>query len=141
MTNTLSNKINTQSYLNSYGSNLNLNNTSFTTSNTPLYNLHHKKSSLLSEYAFKNNQYNEFNNFNTTNENNYENFPSNEQITKLRNWLISCDLVSYLNLMIENNIFEIEKCVEGIKKGELNVVYKDIEDLGTKTKDIFLDFY
>ena len=132
MTNTLSNKINTQSYLNSYGSNLNLNNTSFTTSNTPLYNLHHKKSSLLSEYAFKNNQYNEFNNFNTTNENNYENFPSNEQITKLRNWLISCDLVSYLNLMIENNIFEIEKCVEGIKKGELNVIYKDIEDLGIK---------
>ncbi len=45
--------MNTQSYINSFGSNQNLNNTSFTTSNTPLYNLHGKKSSLLSEYAFK----------------------------------------------------------------------------------------
>ena len=136
ISNTISNKINTQSYINSFGSNHNLNNTSFTTSNTPLYNLHRKKSSLLSEYAFKNNQVNEFNNYNSnsnnSNENNVENYPSNQQISKMRNWLISCDLVSYLNIMIDNNIFEIEKCIEGIKKGELNVVYKDIEDLGIK---------
>ncbi len=136
ISNTLSNKMNTQSYINSFGSNQNLNNTSFTTSNTPLYNLHRKKSSLLSEYAFKNNQVNDFNNYNNnsnnSNENNIENYPSNQQISKMRNWLISCDLVSYLNIMIDNNIFEIEKCIEGIKKGELNVVYKDIEDLGIK---------
>ena len=133
--------MNTQSYINSFRSNQNLNNTSFTTSNNPLYNLHGKKSSLLSEYVFKNNQINDFNNYNdNNNENNIDNYPSNQQISKMRNWLISYDLLNYLNIMIANSIFEIGKCIEGIKKGEL-IVYKDIEDLGIKSKDIFLDFY
>ena len=98
-------------------------NITFNTFNTPLYNIHKKKSSLLSEYAFQKN--NVVENYN-------DEYQKNEQISKLKEWLISCDLISYLNLLLSNNLYDIKKCIEGMKKGELNVSFKDVEDLGIR---------
>ena len=57
---------------------------------------------------------------------------SNELITKLRDWLISCDLLCYYNLLIKNNIYDIEAYIANLKNNKINISYKDIEDLGIK---------
>ena len=57
---------------------------------------------------------------------------SNELITKLRDWLISCDLLCYYNLLIKNNIYDIEAYITNLKNNKINISYKDIEDLGIK---------
>ena len=57
---------------------------------------------------------------------------SNELITKLRDWLISCDLLCYYNLLIKNNIYDIESYITNLKNNKINISYKDIEDLGIK---------
>ena len=56
----------------------------------------------------------------------------NELITKLRDWLISCDLLCYYNLLIKNNIYDIESYIVNLKNNKINISYKDIEDLGIK---------
>ena len=57
---------------------------------------------------------------------------SNDLITKLRDWLISCDLLCYYNLLIKNNIYDIESYISNLKNNKINISYKDIEDLGIK---------
>ena len=57
---------------------------------------------------------------------------SNELIAKLRDWLISCDLLCYYNLLIKNNIYDIESYITNLKNNKINISYKDIEDLGIK---------
>ena len=57
---------------------------------------------------------------------------SNELVTKLRDWLISCDLLCYYNLLIKNNIYDIESYITNLKNNKINISYKDIEDLGIK---------
>ena len=57
---------------------------------------------------------------------------SKELITKLRDWLISCDLLCYYNLLIKNNIYDIESYISNLKNNKINISYKDIEDLGIK---------
>ena len=57
---------------------------------------------------------------------------SNDLITKLRDWLISCDLLCYYNLLIKNNIYDIESYIINLKNNKINISYKDIEDLGIK---------
>ena len=109
--------------------NINGNNT-FNYFNTPLFNIHRKKSSLLTEYSCKNSNY-QNNNFNDE-EDSITEYPTNNQISKLRNWLISCNLVSYLNLLINNNIYEIEILINGIKNEDLKLNYKDVEQIGIK---------
>ena len=56
----------------------------------------------------------------------------NELIAKLRDWLISCDLLCYYNLLIKNNIYDIESYISNLKNNKMNISYKDIEDLGIK---------
>ncbi len=109
--------------------NINGNNT-FNYFNTPLFNIHRKKLSLLTEYSCKNSNY-QNNNFNDE-EDSITEYPTNNQISKLRNWLISCNLVSYLNLLINNNIYEIEILINGIKNEDLKLNYKDVEQIGIK---------
>ena len=105
-------------------------NNTFYSFNTPLFNIHRKKSSLLTEYSNKNNN-NQNNNFNDE-EDSITEYPTNNQISKLRNWLISCNLVSYLNLLINNNIYQIDKLINGIKNEDLNINYKDVEQIGIR---------
>ena len=124
--NSLYNKVNCQNFYNkdSYS-----NNVSFSTFNTPFYN--NKQNSFLNEYAFENGKW--INN-NLSNDKSYNEhfFIDQSLILKLKNWLISCNLINYLNLFFENEIFDIEKLIEGVKNKKINVLYKDIEDLGIK---------
>ena len=43
---------------------------------------------------------------------------SNELITKLREWLISCDLLCYYNILIKNNIYDIEAYITNLKNNK-----------------------
>ena len=52
--------------------------------------------------------------------------------SKLHDWLISCDLLCYYNLLIKNKIYNIEEYIDKIKKNEILLSYKSIEDLGIK---------
>ena len=57
---------------------------------------------------------------------------SNDLITKLRDWLISCDLLCYYNILIKNNIYDIDSYITNLKNNKINISYKDIENLGIK---------
>ena len=60
-----------------------------------------------------------------------QNIP-NELLNRLREWLMSCDLLCYYNLLIKNNIYDIDKYINELKCNKINICYKDIEDLGIK---------
>ena len=70
------------------------------------------------------------NNVNTSN-NMIKNIPVNI-LVRLRDWLISCDLLSYYNILIENNMFDIDQIISDIKNNNISLGYKDIEDLGIR---------
>ena len=73
---------------------------------------------------------NNTNNVNTSN-NMIKNIPVNI-LARLRDWLISCDLLSYYNILIENNMFDIDQIISDIKNNNISLGYKDIEDLGIR---------
>ena len=60
-----------------------------------------------------------------------QNIP-NELLTRLREWLISCDLLCYYNLLIKNDIYDIDLYIHNLKNNRINISYKDIEDIGIK---------
>ena len=53
---------------------------------------------------------------------------NNKYLSKLRDWLISCDLLSYYNLLKNNSSFNIENIILKQK----NITYKDIENIGIR---------
>jgi len=53
-------------------------------------------------------------------------------LLRLRDWLISCDLLCYYNVLIENNMYDIDKCINELQNNRLTISYKDIEDLGIR---------
>ena len=56
----------------------------------------------------------------------------NEVLTRLREWLISCDLLCYYNLLIKNDMYDIDLYIKNLKNNKINISYKDIEDIGIK---------
>ena len=68
---------------------------------------------------------------NTNSSNNLKNIPVN-MLVRLRDWLISCDLLSYYNLLIENNMYDIDQLITDIKNNNISLGYKEIEDLGIR---------
>ena len=56
----------------------------------------------------------------------------NEVLTRLRDWLISCDLLCYYNLLIKNEMYDIDLYIKNLKNNKINISYKDIEDIGIK---------
>ena len=60
-----------------------------------------------------------------------KNIPIN-MVLRLRDWLISCDLLCYYNLLIENNMYDIDKFIVDLQSNKLKIGYKDIEDLGIR---------
>ena len=60
-----------------------------------------------------------------------KNIPVN-MLLRLRDWLISCDLLCYYNVLIENNMYDIDKCINDLQNNKLNISYKEIEDLGIR---------
>ena len=101
------------------------NNINFKINNTQ-NNIENNYSSLFTSYSYNNKEEN--NNLNDS----IENTSSKNKISNLRNWLISCNLISYLNLLISNNIYDIDKYINKIKKGNLEVNYKDVENIGIR---------
>ena len=63
--------------------------------------------------------------------NKLKNIPTNILI-RLRDWLISCDLLCYYNLFIAKNMYNIDSYIHDIQEGLLTLSYKDIEKLGIK---------
>ena len=57
---------------------------------------------------------------------------SNKLLSQLRNWLISCDLLSYYNTFVEKKIVDIEKIISTIKQKKLEIDFKLAEDIGIK---------
>ena len=60
-----------------------------------------------------------------------QNIP-NDLSSKLHDWLISCDLLCYYNILIKNKLYNIEQYIEQIKINKLSITYKTIEDIGIK---------
>jgi hypothetical protein len=50
----------------------------------------------------------------------------------LHDWLISCDLLCYYNILIKNNIYNIEEYIQQIKSKKITISYKNIEEIGIK---------
>ena len=57
---------------------------------------------------------------------------SNKLLSQLRNWLISCDLLSYYNLFVEKKIVNIEEIISEVKQKKLKLDYRFVEDIGIK---------
>ena len=70
-------------------------------------------------------------NYNPMNIGSFRMIPNNV-LMRLRDWLISCDLLCYYNTLLKNNIYDIDKYIEGIKENKVVISFKDIEEKGIK---------
>ena len=61
-----------------------------------------------------------------------QNIIPNDLSSKLHDWLISCDLLCYYNLLIKNKLYDINKYINDIKSNKKIISFKSIEDLGIK---------
>lgn len=57
---------------------------------------------------------------------------SNNILIRLRDWLISCDLLCYYNILISNNMYNIDSFINDIRNNKIVLSFKDIEELGIK---------
>ena len=57
---------------------------------------------------------------------------SNKILSQLRNWLISCDLLSYYNSFVEKGIVDIDEIIKEVKLNKNKLNYKFAEDIGIK---------
>jgi hypothetical protein len=57
---------------------------------------------------------------------------SNNLLVRLRDWLISCDLLCYYNILIKNNMYNIDRYIDEMRYNKINISFKDIEELGIK---------
>jgi hypothetical protein len=57
---------------------------------------------------------------------------SNNLLIRLRDWLISCDLLCYYSILIKNNMYNIDRYIEDLRYNRINISFKDIEELGIK---------
>ena len=57
---------------------------------------------------------------------------SNSILIRLRDWLISCDLLCYYNILIKNNMYNIDRYIEDLRYNRINITFKDIEEIGIK---------
>ena len=66
------------------------------------------------------------------NEENNAPMPNYYSLSRLRDWLISCDLISYYNLLKNNTSCSIEQFIQSMQKNKNSITYRDIENLGIK---------
>ena len=59
-------------------------------------------------------------------------YVSNKILSRLRNWLISCDLLSYYNLFYEKKIVNIDEIITKVKEKKLKINFKFAEDIGIR---------
>ena len=56
----------------------------------------------------------------------------NEILSKLRYWLISCDLLNYYNLLLEKKLYNIDEIISLMKNKKVKIDFKYVEELGIK---------
>lgn len=66
------------------------------------------------------------------NEENNAPMPNFYSLSRLRDWLISCDLISYYNLLKSNTSCNIEQFIQSMQENKNSITYRDIENLGIK---------
>jgi len=57
---------------------------------------------------------------------------STKKLIRLREFLISCDLLCYYNLLLSNHMYNIDSYINDIKQGLSSITYDDIEKIGIK---------
>ena len=57
---------------------------------------------------------------------------NNDSFSKLRDWLISCDLLPYYNLLKNNSSFNFESIINNNIENNKNITYRDIENIGIR---------
>ena len=57
---------------------------------------------------------------------------STEELLKLRDFLISCDLLCYYNLLISKNFYHIDLYIKDIQRNIIPLTYNDLEEIGIK---------
>ena len=57
---------------------------------------------------------------------------STEDLIKLRDFLISCDLLCYYNLLISKNMYHIDSYINDLQKNIIPIKYNDLEEIGIK---------
>ena len=58
--------------------------------------------------------------------------PNYYSLSRLRDWLISCDLISYYNLLKNNTSCNIEEFIQNMQQNKNSITFRDIENLGIK---------
>ena len=53
-------------------------------------------------------------------------------LLRLREFLLSCDLLCYFNLMIEHKLYKIDSYINNIQKGISSLTYAKLENIGIK---------
>ena len=89
---------------------------------------------LLTEEEFNNENKDNKNNkniFNKIKQNEGKNIPTKVSLSKLRDWLISCDLISYYNILKNNSSCDIDQLINNLKNGK-KVTYREIENFGIR---------
>jgi len=62
----------------------------------------------------------------------HHNAISNNILIRLRDWLITCDLLCYYNILIRNNMYNIDSYIDDIRNNKIDLSFKDIEELGIR---------
>ena len=113
-----------------------LNNTAFST-----INKNNRQSKFNSKIIQKNNNIKSNNEeiiYNDYNGEDDENFKfdikniNTDILLRLREFLLSCDLLCYFNLMIENKVYNIDSYINEIQEGISPLSYNDLEKIGIK---------
>ena len=93
-----------------------------------------------SNISFKNNNsvmindyYNISNNNNSKYHKNSYKMKQNNILIKFRDWLITCDLLCYYNILVKHHMYNIEKYIDDIRLNKINVIsFKNIEAFGIR---------
>ena len=113
--------------------------------NTPNTNKHNRQSKFNNKDIPKNNnntsKINNFNDdiiFNDYDGDEDENFKfdlkniNTDSLLRLREFLLSCDLLCYYNLMLEKKLYNIDSYINDIQEGIYPLTYNDLEKIGIK---------
>jgi hypothetical protein len=57
---------------------------------------------------------------------------STNTLLRLREWLISCDLLCYYNLLLSKNMYHIDSYINDLQDGIIPLNYEDFEKIGIK---------
>ena len=119
----------------------NQNNENINMINMPLRNNKNENKININPFIQKNNSNREnnlINNFYDSDESSLNNINnilrniSTEELIKLRDFLISCDLLCYYNLLITKNMYHIESYIKDIQRNVTPITYNDLEEIGIK---------